>query len=207
MVLTLKETRHSVILLRRAAKERKERGTDAIDVPESMRQRGSRQLFRVALLRPFRFLFTEAIIQFGAVYNGYLYGLSFLFNHAFPLIFGKEGHGFSVVGVGLSFLGIMTGISFGLVTNLWQERYYRERVKQTGGKNVPEARVQLSQVAGITLPISLFWFAWTSYRSIHWIVPIIASSLWGWSFFTLILMTYTYTEDSYKVASIQYTTL
>ena len=49
-------------------------------------------------------------------------------------------------------------------------------------------------------PISLFWFAWTSYKSVHWIVPIIASALWGWSFYTLILMTYTYTEDSYKAS-------
>jgi hypothetical protein len=29
-------------------------------------------------------------------------------------------------------------------------------------------------------------------------VPIIASAFWGWSFYTLILMTYTYTEDSYR---------
>ena len=55
------------------------------------------------------------------------------------------------------------------------------------------------KIVGITFPISLFWFAWTSYTSIHWIVPILASALWGWSFYTLILLTYTYTEDSYKV--------
>lgn len=49
-------------------------------------------------------------------------------------------------------------------------------------------------------PISLFWFSWTTYKSVHYIVPIIASAFWGWSFYTLILMTYTYTEDSYKVS-------
>ena len=52
----------------------------------------------------------------------------------------------------------------------------------------------------VAFPISLFWFAWTSYKSVHWIVPIIASALWGWSFYTLILMTYNYTEDSYKAS-------
>lgn len=30
-------------------------------------------------------------------------------------------------------------------------------------------------------------------------VPILASTLWGWPFYTMILMTYTYTEGSYKV--------
>ena len=200
MTFTLRETRHSVILLQRAAKERKERGTDAIDVPDSMKQRGVKQLFKVTLSRPFRFLFTEAIIMFGALYNGYLYGLSFLFNGAFSLVFGEKGHGFEIMGVGLSFLGIMIGITLGPISNIWQERYYQKQVAQSGGKNVPEARVQLSKVAAITFPISLFWFAWTSGPSFHWIVPIIASALWGWSFYTLILLTYMYTEDSYKVS-------
>lgn len=218
MTATLKETRHSILLLRRAARERKERGTDAIEVPDSMKQRGPTELFKVALARPFRFLFTEAIIVFGALYNGYLYGLSFLFNGAFSLVFGPEGHGFEVQGVGLSFLGIVIGISIGPITNLLQENYYQRRISAMGGKNVPEARVQMGKVAAVgecaihisqsliakpkfeVFPISLFWFAWTTYKSVHFIVPIIASAFWGWSFYTLILMTYTYTEDSYKVS-------
>ena len=150
MVATLKETRHSVLLLRRAARERKQRSTDAIEVPDSMKQRGPRTLFKIALLRPFRFLFTEAIIVFGALYNGYLYGLSFLFNGAFSLVFGMGGHGFDVLGVGLTFLGIVAGISIGPITNVWQERYYQRRIAQANGRNVPEARVQLGRLAGIS---------------------------------------------------------
>lgn len=147
--VVLRETRHSIILLRRAAKERRERGTDAIDVPDDMKKRGASELFKVALVRPFRFLFSEAIIVFGALYNGYLYGLTFLFNGAFGVVFGPEGHGFSVVEVRLSFLGIVVGISFVPVTNLWQERYYRRRVAGMKGKNMPEARVQLGKVATV----------------------------------------------------------
>ena len=199
MLLVLKETRHSIILLRRAAKERKEKGTESIDVPESMKQRGPKKLFQVALTRPFRFLFTEAIIQFSALYNGYLYGLSFLFNGAFALVFGPDGHGFTVSGVGLSFLGIIVGISIGPITNIYQEHYFQRRIAAMDGRNVPEARVRLGKVAAVIFPISLFWFAWTTYKTVHWIAPIVASALWGWSFYTLILMTYNYTEDSYKV--------
>lgn len=195
------ETRHSVLLLRRAARLRKETGDENIGVPAKMQRRGYRELFRVALTRPFRFLFTEAIIIFAALYNGYLYGLSFLFNDAFSLVFGPEGHGFNVIGVGLSFLGIVVGISIGPATNLWQERYYQRRIRAAGGANIPEARAQLAQVAAVTFPISLFIFAWTSYPWLPWIAPIIASALWGWSFYTLILFTYTYVEDSYGVFS------
>jgi len=142
------ETRHSILLPKRAKKERKQ-GNEKVDVPEEAEQRGATDLFKVVLTRPFRFLFTEAIILFAALYNGYLYGLSFLFNDAFSLVFGPQGHGFNVVSFGLSFLGVAVGISIGPFTNIWQERYYQRKVKETGGNNIPEARVQLGKVVGI----------------------------------------------------------
>lgn len=147
-LLYLGETRHSVLLLRKVKTERKRTADESIDVPEEMRQRGVWQLFSVALTRPFRFLGTEAIIMFGALYNGYLYGLSFLFNGAFSIVFG-DGHGFNTLQVGLSFLGIVAGISCGPVTNIWQERYFQRRIKESGGKNIPEARVQMGKVAAV----------------------------------------------------------
>jgi MFS family permease len=148
-LLVVGETRHSVLLLRRAEKERKLTGRDDIDVPDEFKQRGPKDLFKVALTRPFRFLFTEAIIMFGAAYNGYLYGLSFLFNDAFSLVFGPKGHGFNTIGVGLAFLGVVVGITFGPVTNIFQERYFRRRVSQNNGHIVPEARVQMGKIAAI----------------------------------------------------------
>ncbi|KAG9759644.1 MFS multidrug transporter-like protein, partial [Aureobasidium melanogenum] len=194
-LLSCGETRHSVILARYLKAEKRRTGREDLDIPEEMKRRGVRSLFKIALTRPFRFLFSEAIVIFGALYNGYLYGLSFLFNGAFGLVFGAKG--FDTHQVGLAFLGIFVGISLGLLTNLWQERYYQRRTDRAGGKNIPEARVALSQVAAVTFPISLFIFAFTSYSWVSWVGPVIASGLWGWSFYVLILMTYTYLEDSY----------
>lgn len=201
LIAILRETRHTTILQSRAKKAMKgnhqlsRSAEDGVkDNPEVIYKeltshRSARELFNVALLRPFRFLGTEAIIIFGALFNGFLYGLSFLFNTAFSLVFGTMGHGFKTYQVGLAFLGIVLGISIGPITNLWQERYYQRQVKGRHDLNIPEARVQTGQIAAIAHPISLFWFAWTSYKSVHWIVPILASTLWGWSFYTLILMT------------------
>lgn len=87
--------------------------------------------------------------NFNALYKGYLYGLSFLFNGAFSLVFGKEGHEFGVIGVSLSFLGICVGISAGPLINMWRERYYQPRFVESGGKYIPEARVQLGRLAAI----------------------------------------------------------
>ena len=197
----LGETRHSVILLKRAKKLRRETGNSAIEVPEELKQRGPKQLFGTALARPFRFLATEAIVQFGALYNGFLYGLSFLFNGAFHMIFGPDGYGYNTIGIGICFLGIVFGICFGLFTNIFQERYYQRQVVKAGQRDVPEARVHHAKLAAVVLPISLLAFAFTARPDIHPVFPVLASAFWGWSFYCLILMTLTYTEDAYKTFS------
>ncbi|TVY60679.1 Efflux pump FUB11 [Lachnellula suecica] len=195
MIITIRETRHSIILARRHK--------ISSNLPRTQRLKNATyNLFQKALKRPFLFLGTEAIVIFCSLYNGYLYGLSFLFNGAFNIVFGSKGYGFGTIDVGLAFLGICVGITIGPITALlFGERYFQKKLKENGYKNTPEARVFLGKIAGITFPISLFWFAWTCYTSIHWIVPILASAFWGWSFYMLILMTYTYTEDSYKTYS------
>lgn len=103
-----------------------------------------------------------------ALYNGYLYGLSYLFNTAFSLVFGA--HGFNTFEVGLSFLGIATGTFIRMVTNIFAEQFYQKR-SDAAGKHIPEARLAAGMIASITLPISLFWFAWSSFPLVHWIVP------------------------------------
>ncbi|KAK4938867.1 hypothetical protein LTR10_020773 [Elasticomyces elasticus] len=199
-----------------------QRNSSNVTVPEEMKRKSLSQLFRVTLSRPFRFLATEAIIIFCALYNGYLYGLSFLFNDAFNLVFGEKGYGFNVIGVGLAFLGVVVGVSLGPIVNIWQERHYQKAIHaheqasveegpddpnaskdDNRFKNIPEARLQLGKVAAVLFPISLFWFGWCSVPSyhIHWIVPILATVTFGFSFYTLILMTYMYIEDSYMVYS------
>lgn len=177
------ETRHSVLLRRQAGKLNKRSDGKQYIVPEEMRAKTVKQLFGVTLRRPFLFLSTELIVVFCALYNGFLYGLSFLFNGAFSLVYGEMGYGFDIRGVGLTFLGLVVGISMGPLISILQERHYQKEIRidgaerfEDGGhlkvKYKPEARVQQGKVAGITLPISLFWFAWTSppQYNIHWSV-------------------------------------
>ncbi|KAE8448794.1 hypothetical protein EG329_008796 [Mollisiaceae sp. DMI_Dod_QoI] len=201
MIVTLRETRHSIILARLHHQSPIKSDQPSLTGLQKFKI-AALNLFQKALKRPFLFLATEGIVLFASLYNGYLYGLSFLFNSAFVIVFGPQGHGFGIIDTGLCFLGICVGISIGPITNaMFQEPYFQKQLEKNSFKNTPEGRVMMAKIAGITFPISLFWFAWTSYATIHWIVPILASALWGWSFYTLILMTYTYTEDSYKTFS------
>ncbi|KAJ4357384.1 uncharacterized protein N0V89_001959 [Didymosphaeria variabile] len=207
LVLTVPETRHSKILEKKTRRVRKHMEKEGLAVAKYIREadaderRGMMGLFKVSLTRPFTFLFTEPITMFAAAYNGFLYGLVYLFNESFPLVFGAGGHDFNTGEQGLSFLGLAIGPLIAFCFYPLQERYYLRRVTENDGKGVPEARVWMARYGALLIPISLFWFAWTSYPSVHWIVPIIASSLFGAGIYIVILSILNYLVDAYQVYS------
>ena len=56
----------------------------------------------------------------------------------------------------------------------------------------------MGQVGGVLIPISLFWLAFTTYRSVHWIVPIIASAPLGMGICYAFTSTFTYLVTAYR---------
>lgn len=133
-----------------------------------------------------------------AVYNGFIYGIVYLFNEAFPLVFGPGGHNFNTGEWGAAFVGLFIGSVAAAMFHPLQERYYLTQVARNDGKGVPEARMHLARFGTFLLPISLFWFAWTSFSSVHWVVPIIASTFFGAGIYIIILAVLNYVVDSYQ---------
>jgi hypothetical protein len=208
LVLTVPETRHTTILQKKTKRVCKQMRKENLRSAESTTdlnasdRKGLHELFAITLTRPFRFLFSEPITAFSAIYNGFLYGLVYLFNEAIPLVFGApKGHPFNTGQQGLAFLGMAIGPIIAFCLYPLQERYYLRRVAENQGKGVPEARMWMARGGAILIPISLFWFGWTSYRSVHWIVPIIASSFFGAGIYIVILSILNYVVDSYQTYS------
>lgn len=206
--MTLPETRHSILIERKANRVRKILQKEGLQSADLIRDshgdepKGLHTLFATNLTRPFRFLFTEPITMGAAIYNGFIYGIVYLFNDAFPLVFGPGGHNFNTGEWGLSFLGIALGSVVGAILHpILQERHYLKMVQRNDGKGVPEARLWMARAGAILLPISLFWFAWTSYPSVPWIVPIIASGFFGLGIYIVILSILNYVVDSYQTYS------
>jgi hypothetical protein len=54
-------------------------------------------------------------------------------------------------------------------------------------------------LAGVLLPISLFWFAWTTQPSVHYIVPIIGALPFGMAIALVMPGVIAYLLDSYGV--------
>lgn len=68
---TLRETRHNIILEKRALKMRKQTGNQRVYDPAG-KDRSLHHLFAISLTRPLHFLFTEPITLLSALYNGFV---------------------------------------------------------------------------------------------------------------------------------------
>ena len=83
----------------------------------------------------------------------------------------------------------------------------------------PEARLLMGEVGGVLIPVGmwqfrskavgtylrlrssytgLFWIAFTTYRSVHWIVPIIGSIPFGAGIYFVFTSTFTYMVTAYR---------
>lgn len=78
------------------------------------------------------------------------------------------------------------------------DRYFRQQREKYNGNPPPEVRLVIGQVGAVLMPISLFWFAFTTYPHVHWIVPIIASVPFGTGIFFAFAAIFTFTVTAYR---------
>ncbi|KAI1196153.1 major facilitator superfamily domain-containing protein [Nemania serpens] len=191
------ETYHPIRLREKARKLRKETGDDRWKSPIEKSTKSVPATIGLNLLRPFQLLLFEPMCLLLSLLSAVLLGIIYLFFGAFDLVFGNV-YGFNLWQTGLSFLGLSIGMVIGSLTStpLWGH-VYDGLVRRNGGTPEPEFRL-VSTIAGALLaPIGLFWFAWTCFPWVHWILPIIGSGIFGcgvlWTFsgiFTFLVDTY-----------------
>lgn len=131
----------------------------------------------MALQRPVKLLFATPVVTIIAVHVGIMYGILYLLISTFSFVYSDQ-YNFSEGTTGLSFLpaglGMMIGVqAFGHIHDYLVRRArkamspddeYRPEVKLTPWLIVP---------TGLTLPIGLLVYGWTTQYKIHWIVPMI----------------------------------
>lgn len=105
---------------------------------------------------------------------------------AFPIVY-QEDRGWSPGIGGLAFLGVAVGMVFAVSYSIWDNKRYAKISDENDGFAPPEARLPITMLGGIMVPIGLFWFAWTNYTSIHWIVSIIAGVPFGFGMVLIFL--------------------
>jgi len=61
----------------------------------------------------------------------------------------------------------------------------------------PEKRLEMCILSSWALVVAFFWFAWTSYPSIHWISPVLAGGLLGFAVLGMFVSLFNYIIDVY----------
>jgi hypothetical protein len=141
-------------------------------------------LITVTLFRPIHMLIAEPIVGFLSLYNAFTFSILFAFFEAFPIVFGGV-YGFSISQVGLAFLAVGLGVALGVISAIVIDKIIYQKLHKQAlaeGRTIvaPEHRLYAAMFGSIGIPIGLFWFAWTSRHSVHWIVPILASIPFAW---------------------------
>ncbi|RMZ92656.1 hypothetical protein DV736_g79, partial [Chaetothyriales sp. CBS 134916] len=197
--LLVPETYAPFILRRRAKMLSKLTGKvyvsnlDAGQPPKSL----SHQL-KISLTRPWILLFKEPIVFLTSLYISIIYGTLYMCFAAFPIVF-QAGRGWSQGVGGLPFIAVAIGVLLATLTSVFENMRYVRLVAAKGDAVEPEARLPPTMIGSILLPVGLFLFAWTTYPSIHWIVPIIGAMLFAWGLVMVFLPLLSYLVDSYVV--------
>lgn len=178
ITLWVPETYNPVLLRNKAQEIRKTTNEQRYRAPIEIMDRSIRQTVLRSLYRPFMMLCLDFMTLNLCLLSAVLLGILYLFFGAFDLIF-TNVYGFTLSQVGLSFIGLPVGMLIALATDpFWQWNYLR-LVANNGGVSEPEYRLPPSIGGAVCTVAGLFWFAWTSQSSIHWIVPIAGSALFG----------------------------
>lgn len=153
------------------------------------------------ITRPVEMLFVEPIVGLTSLYIAFVFAVLFGFFEAFPIIFRGE-YRMSYGVAGLPFLAVGVGLILGVFIYILIDLFVTYPKKPDGTRlnfdengNIiwgpPEDKLIVAMIGAVFLPISLFWLAWTSKKSIHWIAPTLAGVPFGfgliWVFFGIVL--------------------
>lgn len=204
IALFVPETYHPVLLRNKARKLRKETGDERWKAAMEKTNKSISRTIAYSLLRPAQLLIFEPMVLNLCLFSAILLGILYLFFGAFPLVF-EGNHGFTLSQTGMSFLGIFVGMVLGSFTDpIWHKNYQRlikQREERTGevGGSEPEYRLPPAIAGALLVPAGLFMFAWTTYSSVPWIVPIIGSTIFGTGTLLVFSGVFTFLVDAYPL--------
>ncbi|KAL8728861.1 MAG: hypothetical protein Q9166_005101 [cf. Caloplaca sp. 2 TL-2023] len=167
----LRETYPPKLLHVKANKLRRETGNEELHTEYEHPERSLFTVLETAIIRPFRLLGTQLIVQVLAFYASYLYGLMYLVLSTFPVLWTEQYH--ESVGIGgLNYISMGLGFTLGAqVFSPLNDRIYRILKQKNDDLGKPEFRVPIMVPGSILVPIGLLIYAWTSQNHTHWIGP------------------------------------
>ncbi|OAQ59707.1 fluconazole resistance protein [Pochonia chlamydosporia 170] len=200
MVFINRETNHQVLIERKVRKLRVELNRPELqscyfnpDAPPLTKN----QILMNGLVRPFKMLFTSAIIFSVSLYIAFAYGCLYLLFNTIPPVFQDTYH-FSIGITGLVYLSLLVGYMFGLgLFYTLSDKTVVRMTKANNGVYEPEMRLPDCIWFALAMPVTFFWFGWSADKAAHWIVPIIGLVPFGFGIIGVWLPIQAYIVDAY----------
>ncbi|KAI1734246.1 major facilitator superfamily domain-containing protein [Xylaria scruposa] len=197
----LKETYGPILLLWKKKRLIKETGNTALHTPYDDPDRTVGKMLRTALVRPFRMITTQVIVQALAVYMLYVYGLIYIVLTSFPTLWSSpkpEGYGEPLGIGGLNYISLGLGFFVGAQACApLQDRIYVSLKRRYGGVGRPEYRVPMMIPGAVLMPVGLIVYGWTAEYKTHWIFPNIGAFLFATATIISFQCLQTYLVDTY----------
>ncbi|KAL8665705.1 MAG: hypothetical protein Q9202_002015 [Teloschistes flavicans] len=128
----------------------------------------------------------------------FIYGTLYLIFTAFPIVY-EQDRGWSQGVAGLPYIGVLVGQVFSMFFYVVMEVAYQKKLARNPSKAKPEGRLAPAMIGSVVLPIGLFWFAWSTYPHVHWIVGIFGAVLFGFGQVLLFISLINYVVDAYTI--------
>jgi multidrug resistance protein len=171
------ETNPHVLMRRKVARLGKELGrTDlksCYDASGDSKPKNKTSILLRGLVRPLKMLFLSPMLICLSVYIAFAYGVLYLLFNTIPMVFqGQYGWSLGVTGLAYIPLGFGYLVGMGIFSYLSDKRVV-ELTRANGGVYEPEMRLTDCIWFSPMLPITFFWYGWSTHYATHWIVPLL----------------------------------
>jgi MFS family permease len=167
------------------------------------------KMIGISVYRPFHLLITEPVVFFFSLWVAFAWAVLYLTFGSIPLVFGSS-HGFNIQESGAVFAAMIVGAILSTVLSIYQDRLLarylastsknienQSRIRRAIDLSSPEGRLYFACIESAFLPLGLFWFGWTQFSSIPWIVPTMAITCATMGIYSIYLATFNYLADTY----------
>jgi len=144
-------------------------------------------------------------VFFFSLWVSFAWAVLYLTFGSIPLVF-SVSHNFNIQQSGAVFAAMSVGAIISTILSIYQETLLSMLLARTNStlKIVttlrtpsPESRLYFACIESVLLPIGLFWFGWTQFGYIPWIVPTLAIGCATMGIFSVYLATFNYLADTY----------
>lgn len=168
------------------------------------------KMVRISVYRPFHLLVTEPVVFFFSLWVAFSWAVLYLTFGSIPLVFSRS-YGFTIQQSDAVFAAMLVGALLSTVLSIYQEsllaRYLafssqkspekQSRLVRSLDLASPEARLYFACVESALVPIGLFWFGWSHFATVPWIVPTLGIGCATMGIYSVYLATFNYLADTY----------